>query len=95
MVDMSMSMFSYGMLELTAWQVVSSRSMVALMMRAIDQRTWRYREKSPHFADGLLKGSGMSIVLDMIATLLSDGARLPKSPRITATNMVFRKSLCH
>ncbi len=95
MVDMSMSMFSYGMLEVTVWQVVSSRSMVALMMRAIDQRTWRYREESPHFADGLLEGSGMSIVLDMIATLLSDGASLPKSPRTTATNTAFHKFLLH
>ncbi len=56
MVDMSMSMFSYGMLEVNR---LAGRQLPVDGgfddEGKFDQRTWRYREESPHFADGLLE----------------------------------------
>lgn len=75
MVDMSMSMFSYGMLEVnrTAGRqlpvdggfddegnLTKEHGVIEKNRRILPMGYW--------------KGSGMSIVLDMIATLLSDGA---------------------
>lgn len=42
---------------------------------------------------GYWKGSGLSIVLDMIATLLSDGASVAEVTQTTATNTAYRRSL--
>lgn len=75
MVDMSMSMFSYGMLEVNRLagrelpvdggfddegNLTKQPSVIEKNRRILPMGYW--------------KGSGMSIVLDMIATLLSDGA---------------------
>ncbi|XNM74433.1 Ldh family oxidoreductase [Escherichia coli] len=87
MVDMSMSMFSYGMLEVNRLagrqlpvdggfddegNLTKEPGVIEKNRRILPMGYW--------------KGSGMSIVLDMIATLLSAAHRLPKSPRTTATN---------
>lgn len=75
MVDMSMSMFSYGMLEVNrlagrllpveggfddAGKLTRDPAVIERNRRILPMGYWR--------------GSGLSIVLDMIATLLSDGA---------------------
>ena len=75
MVDMSMSMFSYGMLEVNRLagrqlpvdggfddegNLTKEPGVIEKNRRILPMGYW--------------KGSGMSIVLDMIATLLSDGA---------------------
>ncbi|MCZ8874241.1 3-dehydro-L-gulonate 2-dehydrogenase [Escherichia albertii] len=75
MVDMSMSMFSYGMLEVNRLagrqlpvdggfdnegNLTKEPAVIEKNRRILPMGYW--------------KGSGMSIVLDMIATLLSDGA---------------------
>lgn len=75
MVDMSMSMFSYGMLEVNRLagrtlpvdggfdddgQLTKEPGVIEKNRRILPMGYW--------------KGSGLSIVLDMIATLLSDGA---------------------
>ncbi|GAB4590783.1 2,3-diketo-L-gulonate reductase [Edwardsiella tarda] len=75
LVDMSMSMFSYGMLEVNrlagralpvdggfddAGQLTRDPAVIERNRRILPMGYW--------------KGSGLSIVLDMIATLLSDGA---------------------
>ena len=75
MIDMSMSMFSYGMLEVNRLagrqlpvdggfddegQLTKEPGVIEKNRRILPMGYW--------------KGSGLSIVLDMIATLLSDGA---------------------
>lgn len=75
MVDMSMSMFSYGMLEVNR---LAGRELP--VDGGFDDEG--NLTKEPGIIEknrrilpmGYWKGSGMSIVLDMIATLLSDGA---------------------
>lgn len=75
MVDMSMSMFSYGMLEVNR---LAGRQLP--VDGGFDDEG--NLTKEPGIIEknrrilpmGYWKGSGMSIVLDMIATLLSDGA---------------------
>lgn len=75
MVDMSMSMFSYGMLEVNR---LAGRQL--LVDGGFDDEGNLTKEpgvieKNRRILPmGYWKGSGMSIVLDMIATLLSDGA---------------------
>lgn len=75
MVDMSMSMFSYGMLEVNR---LAGREL--LVDGGFDDEGNLTREpgvieKNRRILPmGYWKGSGLSIVLDMIATLLSDGA---------------------
>ena len=96
MVDMSMSMFSYGMLEVNRLagrqlpvdggfddegNLTKEPGVIEKNRRILPMGYW--------------KGSGMSIVLDMIATLFLTAHRLPKSPRTTATNTAFHKFLCH
>ena len=53
MVDMSMSMFSYGMLEVN--RLAGRQLPVDGGFDDEGNLTWRYREESPHFADGLLE----------------------------------------
>lgn len=94
MVDMSMSMFSYGMLEVnrTAGRqlpvdggfddegnLTKEPGVIEKNRRILPMGYW--------------KGSGMSIVLDMIATLLSDGASVAEVTQTTATNTAFHKFL--
>lgn len=75
MVDMSMSMFSYGMLEVNR---LAGRELP--VDGGFDDEGNLTREpgvieKNRRILPmGYWKGSGLSIVLDMIATLLSDGA---------------------
>ncbi|MCS3425527.1 3-dehydro-L-gulonate 2-dehydrogenase [Rahnella sp. BIGb0603] len=75
MVDMSMSMFSYGMLEVNR---LAGRELP--VDGGFDDNGQLTREpgvieKNRRILPmGYWKGSGLSIVLDMIATLLSDGA---------------------
>ncbi|VFS45266.1 2,3-diketo-L-gulonate reductase [Budvicia aquatica] len=75
MVDMSMSMFSYGMLEVNR---LAGRELP--VDGGFDDQGNLTKEPSVIEKNrrilpmGYWKGSGMSIVLDMIATLLSDGA---------------------
>ncbi|HHG8770887.1 TPA: 3-dehydro-L-gulonate 2-dehydrogenase [Raoultella planticola] len=75
MVDMSMSMFSYGMLEVNR---LAGRQLP--VDGGFDDEGNLTRDPAPIEKNrrilpmGYWKGSGMSIVLDMIATLLSDGA---------------------
>lgn len=75
MVDMSMSMFSYGMLEVNR---LAGRELP--VDGGFDDNGELTREpgvieKNRRILPmGYWKGSGLSIVLDMIATLLSDGA---------------------
>ncbi|AUH02342.1 3-dehydro-L-gulonate 2-dehydrogenase [Pectobacteriaceae bacterium CE70] len=75
MVDMSMSMFSYGMLEVNR---LSGRQLPVDGGFDDDGQLTREPgviEKNRRILPmGYWKGSGLSIVLDMIATLLSDGA---------------------
>ena len=106
MVDMSMSMFSYGMLEVNRLagrqlpvdggfddegNLTKEPGVIEKNRRILPMGYW--------------KGSGMSIVLDMIATLLSDGASVAEvtqdnsdeygisQTRTTATNTAFHKFL--
>ncbi|MBV7404803.1 3-dehydro-L-gulonate 2-dehydrogenase [Enterobacter sp. ENT03] len=75
MVDMSMSMFSYGMLEVNR---LAGRQLP--VDGGFDDAGNLTRDPAPIEKNrrilpmGYWKGSGLSIVLDMIATLLSDGA---------------------
>lgn len=75
LVDMSMSMFSYGMLEVNR---LAGRSLP--VDGGFDDAGQLTRDPAPIERNrrilpmGYWKGSGLSIVLDMIATLLSDGA---------------------
>ncbi|WP_241568929.1 3-dehydro-L-gulonate 2-dehydrogenase [Rosenbergiella collisarenosi] len=75
MVDMSMSMFSYGKLEVTR---LAGKSLP--IEGGFDDQGELTRdpgtiEKNRRILPmGCWKGSGLSIVLDMMATLLSDGA---------------------
>lgn len=75
MIDMSMSMFSYGMLEVNR---LADRSLS--VDGGFDDEGHLTRdpgtiEKNRRLLPmGYWKGSGMSIVLDMIATLLSNGS---------------------
>ena len=75
MVDMSMSMFSYGMLEVN--RLAGHQLPVD---GGFDDAGNLTRDPAPIEKNrrilpmGYWKGSGLSIVLDMIATLLSDGA---------------------
>ncbi|ADO46441.1 3-dehydro-L-gulonate 2-dehydrogenase [[Enterobacter] lignolyticus] len=75
MVDMSMSMFSYGMLEVNR---LAGRQLPVDGGFDDDGNLTREPgviEKNRRILPmGYWKGSGLSIVLDMIATLLSDGA---------------------
>ncbi|RLM26719.1 3-dehydro-L-gulonate 2-dehydrogenase [Brenneria alni] len=75
MVDMSMSMFSYGMLEVNR---LAGRALPVDGGFDDDGNLTREPgiiEKNRRILPmGYWKGSGLSIVLDMIATLLSDGA---------------------
>ncbi len=74
MIDMSMSMFSYGMLEVNR---LAGRQLP--VDGGFDDNSLLTRdpgviEKNRRILPmGFWKGSGMSIVLDMIATLLSNG----------------------
>ncbi len=75
MVDMSMSMFSYGMLEVNR---LAGRQLP--VDGGFDDEGNLTRDPAPIEKNrrilpmGYWKGSGLSIVLDMIATLLSDGS---------------------
>ncbi|HDT6088361.1 TPA: 3-dehydro-L-gulonate 2-dehydrogenase [Raoultella ornithinolytica] len=75
MVDMSMSMFSYGMLEVNR---LAGRQLP--VDGGFDDEGNLTKDPAPIEKNrrilpmGYWKGSGLSIVLDMIATLLSDGA---------------------
>lgn len=75
MVDMSMSMFSYGMLEVNR---LAGRQLMVDGGFDDDGRLTRDPatiEKNRRILPmGYWKGSGLSVVLDMIATLLSNGA---------------------
>ncbi|AXD74681.1 3-dehydro-L-gulonate 2-dehydrogenase [Salmonella enterica subsp. enterica serovar Java] len=75
MVDMSMSMFSYGMLEVNR---LAGRELPVDGGFDNDGNLTREPgviEKNRRILPmGYWKGSGLSVVLDMIATLLSDGA---------------------
>lgn len=78
MVDMSMSMFSYGMLEVNR---LAGRQLP--VDGGFDDDGNLTRDPAPIEKNrrllpmGYWKGSGMSIVLDMIATLLSNGSSVP------------------
>jgi 3-dehydro-L-gulonate 2-dehydrogenase len=75
MVDMSMSMFSYGMLEVNR---LAGRQLP--VDGGFDDEGNLTKDPAPIEKNrrilpmGYWKGSGLSIVLDMIATLLSDGS---------------------
>lgn len=75
MVDMSMSMFSYGMLEVNR---LAGRQLPVdggFDDEGVLTKTPGVIEKNRRILPmGYWKGSGLSIVLDMIATLLSNGA---------------------
>ncbi len=75
MVDMSMSMFSYGMLEVNRLAGKELPVDGGFDDEGNLTREPGIIEKNRRILPmGYWKGSGMSIVLDMIATLLSDGA---------------------
>lgn len=75
MVDMSMSMFSYGMLEVNRLAGRELPVDVGFDDEGNLTREPGVIEKNRRILPmGYWKGSGLSIVLDMIATLLSDGA---------------------
>lgn len=75
MIDMSMSMFSYGMLEVNR---LAGRALPVDGGFDNDGNLTRepgiIEQNRRILPMGYWKGSGLSIVLDMIATLLSDGA---------------------
>ncbi|HAF2130255.1 TPA: 3-dehydro-L-gulonate 2-dehydrogenase [Salmonella enterica] len=75
MVDMSMSMFSYGMLEVNR---LAGRELPVDGGFDNDGNLTRepgvIEQNRRILPMGYWKGSGLSVVLDMIATLLSDGA---------------------
>lgn len=87
-----MSMFSYGMLEVNCpagrqlpvdggfddeGNLTKEPGVIEKNRRILPMGYW--------------KGSGLSIVLDMIATLLSNGSSVAEVTRKTAMNMVFRR----
>ncbi len=92
MVDMSMSMFSYGMLEVNRLagrelpvdggfddngQLTKEPGVIEKNRRILPMGYW--------------KGSGLSIVLDMIATLLSNGSSVAEVTRKTAMSMASHR----
>lgn len=94
MVDMSMSMFSYGMLEVNRLagrelpvdggfddngQLTKEPGVIEKNRRILPMGYW--------------KGSGLSIVLDMIATLLANGSSVAEVTQKTAMNMASHKFL--
>ena len=94
MVDMSMSMFSYGMLEVNR---LAGRQLP--VDGGFDDegnltKDLALSRKSPHFADGLLERFGHvdCAGYDRYPAFLT-AHRLPKSPRTTATNTAFHKFL--
>lgn len=93
MVDMSMSMFSYGMLEVNR---TAGRALP--VDGGFDDEGHLTREpgvieKNRRILPmGYWKGSGLSIVLDMIATLLSNGSSVAEVTQTTATSTAYRRS---